>query len=231
MIEASQIKSDRAMDTLWALAVSGAVALGSLVPLRAEIVIEGTVKLPPAKASAASASRYQQKAGVVSAAEQPVAVVYLEGSFQAKGSSSSNLEQVSQENYQFRPGLLAVQRGSKVEFPNHDDDYHHVFSYSKTKEFDLGRYRKGEKPPAIAFDKMGVVKVGCEIHDHMRAIVLVLDTPHFSKTDPAGKYRLELKDVPAGTYTLKAWINEKTTWEQPVELKEGAILQADFSAK
>ena len=231
MKEASHIKSNRVINSHPALAVLGAVAFIAIVPLRADIVIEGEVKLPPVKASAASASRYQQKAGAVSAAESPVAIVYLEGTFPAKGSSSSTPEQVSQENFQFRPGTLAIQRGAKVEFPNLDDDYHHVFSYSKTKEFDIGRYRKGEKPPAITFDKTGVVKVGCEIHDHMRAVILVLDTPHFCKSDSAGKYRLAVKDVPPGKYTLKAWINEKTTWEQPVELKEGATLQSNFSAK
>ena len=196
--------------------------------LGADTVIEGHVKMPPSKAPAAAAGRYQQKAGTVAASEPPVAVIYLEGAFPAKSSSSSTPEKVAQKDYQFLPGILPIQRGSKIEFPNLDDDYHHVFSYSKTKEFDVGRYRKGETPPAVLFDKAGLVKVGCEIHDHMRAHILVLDTPYFAKTDPEGKYRFTLKDVPAGKYTLKAWINEKTTWEQPVELKEGATVQADF---
>jgi len=129
------------------------------------------------------------------------------------------------------PGTLAVQKGSKIVFPNQDDDYHHVFSYSKTKEFDVGRYRKGESTPSVVFDKAGVVRVGCEIHEHMRAYIVVLDTPHFKTTEPSGKYRLELKNIPDGKYTLKAWVNEKTTWEQPVELKEGATLQVDFPRK
>lgn len=195
---------------------------------QADMVIEGTVKLPPAKTPAAAPARYQQKAGTVAAPAPSVAVVYLDGSFPSKPSPASAPVQVEQKNYQFTPAITPIQKGSKVEFPNKDDDYHHVFSYSKTKEFDLGRYRKDEKPPEVTFDKAGVVKVGCEIHDHMRASIVVLDTPHFTRTEPDGKYRLELKNVPAGKYTLKAWINDKTTWTQAVELKDGATVHIDF---
>lgn len=197
----------------------------------AEIVIEGAVKLPPIKAASAVASRYQLKAGVVAAPEPPAAVVYLEEAFPAPKRSSSSPQKMTQKDYQFVPGILPVRRGSKVEFPNHDVDYHHVFSYSKTKEFDLGRYRKDEKPAVVDFDNPGVVKVGCEIHDHMLGVILVLDTPYFTKTVAAGKYRLVLKDVPAGKYVLKAWVNEKTVWERPVELREKATLTVDFLDK
>lgn len=197
----------------------------------AETIIEGSVKLPPPKPASAAASRYQQKAGTVGIPDPPVAVVYLEGSFPAPRTTSPPAGKVEQKNYQFSPGILPILRGSKVVFPNEDDDYHHVFSYSKTKEFDLGRYRKNEEQAAVTFDKVGVVKIGCEIHDHMRAFILVLDTPHFTKTDPAGKFRLTLKDVPDGKYVLKAWVNEKTTWEKPVELKQGSPVSVMFPGK
>jgi plastocyanin len=202
-----------------------------MISARAEMVIEGLVKLPPVKPVASAAARYQQKAGAVAIPEPPTAVVYLEGSFPNRPASSSGPAIVGQKSFQFAPGLLPVQKGTAVEFPNLDDDYHHVFSYSKIKEFDLGRYRGNEKPAAVLFDKTGVIKVGCEIHDHMRAIILVLDTPHFTKTDAEGKYRLILKDVPPGQYVLKAWVNERTIWEQPVDLKEGLTLQTNFSGK
>ena len=194
----------------------------------AETIIEGTVKLPPARPPSAVASRYQQKAGSVATPESPAAVVYLEGSFPETSAKPLAGGKVEQKDYQFVPGILPVFRGSEVKFPNLDEDYHHVFSYSKPKKFDLGRYRNDENPPAVVFDKPGVIKVGCEIHDHMRAVILVLDTPYFTKTEPNGKYRLVLKDTLAGKFTLKAWLNEKTVWEQPVELKEGATLTIDF---
>ena len=136
---------------------------------------------------------------------------------------------MEQRHFQFAPGILPIRTGTVVEFPNLDDGYHNVFSYSKPKRFDLGRYRKDEKPPSLVFDKPGVVKLFCEIHEHMRGTILVLDTPFFTKTDTAGGYRLE--HLPGGKYTLKAWLDEKTVWEQPVELSDSDRLRVDFPRK
>jgi hypothetical protein len=136
---------------------------------------------------------------------------------------------VVQEHFQFSPAVLPILVGTAVEFPNLDDSYHNVFSYSKAKRFDLGRYRKDEKPAAITFDKAGVIKLYCEIHPHMRATVLVLDTPHFTRTDTNGNFRLE--HLPAGQFTLKVWLNEKTERERAVTLTDGAALRVDFAEK
>ena len=136
---------------------------------------------------------------------------------------------MAQKNMAFAPDLVPVLVGSVVDFPNMDDTYHNVFSYSKIKRFDLGRYRKGEKPVTIVFDKPGVVTIHCDIHDSMRGTVLVLDTPFFQKTDTAGRYRLE--NLPVGNYVLKAWVAGDDVRERPVELKAGASLRVDFPAK
>ncbi len=133
---------------------------------------------------------------------------------------------MGQRNAQFTPGVLPIMLGSTVEFPNQDDFYHNVFSYSKTKRFDLGRYRKNERAATQTFDKPGVVTLRCEIHEAMRGTILVLETPFFVRTDAAGRYRLE--GLPAGRYVLKAWVNEKTTLEHAVELREGSATHVDF---
>jgi plastocyanin len=160
------------------------------------------------------------------ATEPPVAVVYLEGAF-AKPTSLPT-KQIGQKNLAFVPSLLPVQVGTKIEFPNFDDTYHSIFSYSPAKRFDLGRYRPEERPiPSQVFDKPGLVTLRCDIHEHMRGLILVLDTPHFVVSDSNGKFRLS--GLPAGRYTLKAWIDSKTTREQPVELKSSETAHVDFS--
>jgi hypothetical protein len=126
----------------------------------------------------------------------------------------------------FAPDLVAVLVGGTVEFPNLDDTYHNVFSYSKAKRFDLGRYRKDEKAAAVTFDKPGAVTVHCDIHERMRGTVLVLETPYFVKTDAQGRYRLE--HLSAGNFTLKAWVTERETRERPIALKSGSVLHVDF---
>jgi plastocyanin len=193
----------------------------------AQAAIEGTVRLPKASAASLNPPRYPNQTIQPGPADPPAAVVYLEGP--TGGSAPGRSARMAQKNLQFVPGLLAIRRGTVVEFPNQDDLYHNVFSYSKAKRFDLGRYRKDEKPATQLFDKSGVVRLSCEIHTHMQGIILVLDTPYFQRTDAEGRYRLE--GLPAGKYTLKAWISEKEVYERPVELETGGKLRVDFPGR
>ncbi len=192
-----------------------------------QAVIEGTVKLPVPEPAPATPARYAGQVGEPAPPDPPVAVVYLEGQF-SKGSVAPNrgTNAVLQLGMQFRPALLPVQVGTPVIFPNGDDFYHNVFSYSKPKRFDLGRYRKDDRPPVQIFDKPGVVKLYCEIHQHMRGAILVLDTPYFTRTDTNGFFRLT--NLPTGNYVLKAWANEKHTFEKPVNLEPGQRLRVDL---
>ena len=189
--------------------------------------VEGMVTLPKPPTQVKVNPRYAAQAGALLPPEPPTAVVFLEGApLPADDKPATNLVQVVQKGMQFAPGLIAVRKGTRVEFPNGDDFYHNVFSYSKTKRFDLGRFLKDEKPAAVTFDQPGVVKLYCEIHEHMRGTVVVLDTPYFVKTDTNGVFRLT--GLPAGQFKLKAWIDDKISYEQPVDLKSGATARVNF---
>lgn len=188
-----------------------------------QATLDGSVQLPKTTFVPVENERYKvvSKGGVL-ATDPPRAVVYLQGHFPASGDTP--IRRIEQKDRAFRPGLLAIQTGTKVEFPNDDDTYHNIFSYSPAKRFDLGRYPPGEFPvPYQVFDKAGLVTLRCDIHEHMRGLVLVLDTPYFTVTDAQGKFRLT--NLPAGHFVLKAWINSKTTRQRPVDLKSGATLQ------
>lgn len=192
----------------------------------ADTVIEGHVELPKTKSAPVMAKRYEivTKGGVIST-NPPVAVVYLEGSF-AKP-TKLDTRQVVQKDFVFIPSLLPVQVGTKVEFPNQDDAYHNVFSFSPAKRFDLGRYRPEDKPvPAQVFDKAGMITLRCDIHEHMRGIILVLDTPHFVVSTPDGSFKLS--GLPAGDYKLKAWINSRTTLEKAIHIATGTTTKVNF---
>ena len=194
---------------------------------RADATVEGTVQLPKPVSPPKLSVHYLAKIpGEVGEPDPFVAVVYLEGPFPRGVNTNQPAVRVDQKSFQFRPRILPVQAGTLIEFPNLDEGYHNVFSYSKPRRFDLGRYRKDEKPAAIVFDKPGVVKLFCEIHEHMRGTILVLDTPYFIKTDATGKYRLE--HLPPGNYKLKAWIDDGRVLEQPVELRDGSVTRVDF---
>jgi plastocyanin len=203
-----------------------AVFLIMPVALLASAVVEGRVELPKSYSAPVQAKRYEivTKGGVLST-QPPLAVVYLDGAFPRPASPST--KEVAQKDLTFVPALLPIRVGTRVEFPNLDDTYHNIFSYSPAKRFDLGRYRSEERPiPAQVFDKPGLVTLRCDIHEHMRGLILVLNTPYFVMTDTAGHFRLS--GLPAGHYTLKAWIDSRTTREKPVELKDGQTLHVDF---
>lgn len=187
--------------------------------------MEGRVALPKAHFAPVVAKRYQivTQAGVI-ATDPPVAVVYVEGPALHAAPARA---QMAQKDLAFVTPLLAVQVGTTVEFPNLDDTYHNIFSYSKAKRFDLGRYRSDERPiPTQKFDEAGLVALHCDIHEHMRGIILVLPTPSFTTTDTEGRFRLT--GLPAGHFVVKAWVDSKTTREMPIDLKSGAVAHLDF---
>src|SRR3954469_5835835 len=193
----------------------------------AQAAVEGHVELPKTKSAPVMAKRYEIVTnGGVLGTNPPLAIVYLEGSFPKPASLPT--KQVAQKDLAFVPALLAVQVGTKVEFPNLEKDtYHNIFSYSPAKRFDLGRYRPDEKPvPSVVFDNPGLITLRCDIHEHMRGLLLVVNTPFFATTEPDGHYRLN--GLPAGHYTLKAWIDSSTTREHPVDLAKGGTLHVDF---
>jgi hypothetical protein len=206
-------------------ALAAALALSAASAL-AQASVEGKVELPKALHAPVMNKRY----GIVSyngvlSPYPPLAVVYLEGAFPR--AENPPLGRMVQKDLNFQPAILPVQVGSRVEFPNLDDTYHNIFSYSPAKRFDLGRYRSDERPiPSVLFDVAGMVTVRCDIHEHMRAIILVLDTPHYVMSDLAGVYRLD--NLPTGHYVLKVWLDSRTTLERPVDLQAGTALRADF---
>src|ERR1041384_2411055 len=209
----------------------GLVSLGAILfsipaSLLAGAAVEGRVELPKSRSAPVQVKRYEiiTKAGVLST-QPPLAVVYLDGHFSPP--ASLPMKEVAQKDLMFIPALLPIEVGTRVQFPNLDDTYHNIFSYSPPKRFDLGRYRPEERPiPSVVFDQPGLVTLRCDIHEHMRGLILVLSTPYFVMTDTAGRFRLD--KLPPGKYMLKAWIDSRTTREKPVELKDGQTLHVDL---
>ena len=112
-----------------------------------------------------------------------------------------NMAIMDQVDTQFYPHILAVQRNTQVSFPNSDSIQHHVYSFSSAKVFELELY-KGLRADPLLFDNLGVVEMGCNVHDWMLGYIYVVDTPYFKKSGIAGEVII---NVPDGEYTLKAW--------------------------
>jgi len=137
-------------------------------------------------------------------------VVYLKG-VRYNGALSASRVAIRQEHESFVPRVVAITRGSTVDFPNADPFFHDVFSLSSAAAFDLGHYPPGQSR-SEKFVKAGLVKVYCHIHSQMSASILVLDHPYFTIPELDGNFTLP--NVPPGHYTSVGWherIGEYTT--------------------
>ncbi|MFN7976770.1 MAG: hypothetical protein U0P30_01455 [Vicinamibacterales bacterium] len=127
-------------------------------------------------------------------------VVYAEPLTGAAPAAPPKSYAIAQKNKSFSPRVLGVPVGATVSFPNDDDIFHNVFSLSTGQAFDLGLYRAGASK-SRTFTSPGVVRVFCNIHPQMTALVVAAATPWITTAGPDGTWRLEL---PAGRYRVTA---------------------------
>lgn len=203
--------------------ILAALLVGPLGSIRGRVEVRR--ELPPIEPRPAVASLGMEPLREVP--DRRRSVVYLatapQGAFEDAERPRAVLDQ---RNQAFVPYVLAIRAGTAVDFPNRDRTYHNVFSFSKAKRFDLGRYAGGLSK-AVSFDEPGVVRVFCEIHSHMSAFILVFAHRYFATTDAEGRYRID--DVPPGTYTLVAWNDGEARETRTVRVPEGGgPVELDF---
>jgi plastocyanin len=133
---------------------------------------------------------------------------------------------VNQRNRRILPRITVVQVGTEVRFPNEDDVFHNLFSLSDPKKFNLGRYPPGESE-SVVFDEPGVVRLFCDIHSEMSAVIMVLATPFFTRPAADGSY--QIPNLPAGTHAVVAWHDRAPPDTVIVTVADGRVSQADFS--
>ncbi|HXG32557.1 MAG TPA: hypothetical protein VNJ11_04280 [Bryobacteraceae bacterium] len=112
-----------------------------------------------------------------------------------------------QKGKRFIPHVLAVPVGTTVEFPNLDPIFHNAFSNFSGQPFDTGLYPPGTSQK-VRFRREGIVRVFCNIHSTMSAVIVVTRTPFVAVTGREGVFRIQ--DVPAGEYRMRVW-HERAT--------------------
>jgi plastocyanin len=115
--------------------------------------------------------------------------------------SPGTTAEMSQRQRAFVPGVLAIQTGTAVNFPNFDTVRHHVYSFSPTKPFEIRLY-SGTPTAPVVFDKPGTATLGCNIHDRMIAYIHVVNTPYVGVTDGMGRVTI---DMPNGEHKVRIW--------------------------
>lgn len=152
-----------------------------------------------------------------------VTVRSLDGAAKQSAPIHAVMDQVNQA---FTPDLLVIPVGSTVSFPNSDTTSHEVYSFSPAHRFQLPLYR-GKPYPPEHFDKVGLVTLGCNIHDFMLAYILVTDAAFYGQANAQGSWLAT--DVPAGRYRIEIWhprlaADEHPTRDIVVEEARGAAL-------
>jgi plastocyanin len=174
----------------------GAASMGTI---RGRIDIERTPPSIPARPNVADLGMRD----VHAAADDRRSVVYLEtaprGAFEDRAEGRARMDQ---RHETFVPHVLAVMVGTTVDFTNSDRTYHNVFSLSRVRPFDLGRYPTGSSK-SVRFERPGIVRVFCDIHSHMSAFILVFGHRFFDVSADDGRFQIE--NVPAGTYNVVVW--------------------------
>ncbi|MBF0606048.1 MAG: methylamine utilization protein [Candidatus Magnetobacterium sp. LHC-1] len=142
---------------------------------------------------------------------------------------TSEIDQIDKTFIDF---VTPVMVGTTLFFPNSDKIRHHVYSFSEAKKFEIPLYPPGKgRVNPVTFDKPGVVALGCNIHDWMKAYVYVVETPLFAKTDTKGK--ATIKNIPQGQYKVEIWHpymkKSSSTVKEPVTINRGDDTKIDFT--
>ena len=187
------------------------------------IVVMKTLLLCLALALAALASTTAAIAGQITGVVKPQGLrspqnilVYLARAPRVKLDLSRARFVMDQRNLSFIPHILPVPVGARVSFPNNDKVNHNVFSLSLARKFNLGSYPPGSAK-TVTFDRPGVVELRCDVHQDMRAYILVLKSPYYAVTDAQGRFTIPdpkflagqglgpVPELPAGKYLVKTW--------------------------
>jgi plastocyanin len=136
---------------------------------------------------------------------------------------------LDQLNLTFVPHVIAVQKGTKIDFPNSDSVRHNLYSPPDCcKQFNLGTYDVGVIK-TVEFDEVCSVPLLCNVHAEMSAYVLVLENPYFSVTGKDGVFKIE--NVPPGTYKVSAWHEKLRTVTKDVTVEAGKAANVDYNLK
>jgi plastocyanin len=115
--------------------------------------------------------------------------------------------QMVQKDKTFKPHVLAIPVGSSVDFPNYDPIFHNAFSNYDGQLFDVGLYPPGTSR-SVVFKRQGVVRVFCNIHPSMSAVIIALKTPYFAVSNKSGAFAIA--NIPPGVYEMHVF-HERAT--------------------
>jgi plastocyanin len=183
------------------------------------VKIAGTVSVLLLVGTAIHAGEIKGKVSVQGIKSSENIAVYVDAIADKKFEAPKDRIVIDQRKMTFNPHVVVIQQGATVDFLNSDPVGHNVYwpsvSGNKKLAHNLGTWPKGEKKP-FQFNELGVASLLCNVHPEMSGYVVVVPTPYFAVTDKEGNF--EIKNIPAGKYTLKTWSEDGKPTTQAVEV-------------
>jgi hypothetical protein len=137
---------------------------------------------------------------------------------------------LDQQGCRYRPHVFGVRAGQPIEIRNSDPTLHNVNAVANVNRgFNFGQPMQGMKNTATFTAPEIMVRIKCDVHGWMNTYAGVVDHPYFAVTNGGGRF--ELKNVPAGTYTVEAWHEKLGTQTQSVTLAEKDSKELAFTFK
>jgi plastocyanin len=181
--------------------------------------------------SVGSANEIKGKVSVQGIKSAEFIAVYVDAIPDKKFDAPKDHVGIDQRKMSFIPHVVVVQQGTTVDFLNSDPVGHNVYwpsiSGNKKLTHNMGTWPKGDKKP-FQFNDLGTASLLCNVHPEMSGYVVVVPTPYFAVTDKDGNF--EIKNIPAGKYTLKTWSEDGKPVTQPVEVS-GATATVELTVK
>ncbi len=205
-------------------------------------VISGVVLVSMAFPAAVFAGKIKGKVNVNGLRTPADIVVYLSKAPAPEIDLTKAKFVMDQQNLAFIPSVLPVPVGAAVLFPNNDKVDHNVFSMSRTKKFNLGSYKPGERK-TVVFDKPGIVELRCDVHAEMAAYILVMKNPYFAVTDRKGNFEIpdtgylqqagmeNIADLPPGKYAVKTRHEKLKTLKKSIVVPDSGDVAVQLDLK
>jgi hypothetical protein len=128
----------------------------------------------------------------------------------------------------YRPRVLCARVGQTLQIRNDDALLHNMHSLSALgNTFNIGQPNAGLVYRFRLKDEELMLRLKCDIHSWMTAYVGVVSHPYFAVSGATGAF--EIANVPAGTYTLRAWQERYGRLTQTVRVGAGAVASIDFT--
>jgi plastocyanin len=137
---------------------------------------------------------------------------------------------LDQQGCRYLPHVFGARVGQPIEIVNSDDTLHNVHALANVnREFNFGQHFKGMKNTQVFTAREVMVPFKCDVHGWMTSYGGILDHPYFAVTSDGGKF--ELKNLPAGTYTVEAWHEALPAQTKKVTVGEKETREVNFTFK